>query len=219
MLARLFKTIHSATRRRRLVGPALCAVVIALLCTAGVRAHEIGTTHVAVIFQEDRTYDVEVVTDAAALVDKLEASAGASLPADTSSAHLESLLPGFDEAFRQRVKLSFDDSEVRPLISYSVAPGSDVASPPVATIRLTGQIPQDARHFTWTYGWTFASYALTVRTAASEPAATAWLEGGQTSTPFELTAPPPPVDRVDTALRYLTLGFTHIVPYGLDHML
>ena len=98
-------------------------------------------------------------------------------------------------------------------------PGSTPRRPPVATIRLTGQIPPDARHFTWTYAWTFASYAMTVRSAASENPATEWLEGGQTSAPFALTSPAPPVDRLGTAWRYLTLGFTHIVPNGLDHML
>src|SRR4029453_954891 len=45
-----------------------------------------------------------------------------------------------------------------------------------------------------------------------------WLEGGQTSAPFALTGAPP-ADRLSTAWRYLTLGFTHIVPHGLDHML
>jgi len=34
-----------------------------------------------------------------------------------------------------------------------------------------------------------------------------------------VTAPAPPVDRLDTVRRYFTLGFTHIVPLGLDHML
>ena len=89
----------------------------------------------------------------------------------------------------------------------------------MATIRLTGQIPPGARHFTWSYAWTFASYAMTVRRAASENPATEWLEGGQTSAPFALTSPAPPVDRLGTAWRYLALGFTHIVPHGLDHML
>ena len=117
------------------------------------------------------------------------------------------------------MKIAFDASEVRPAIAYSVAPGIDAASAAVATIRLTGQIPPGARHFTWTYAWTFASYAMTVRSAASENPATEWLEGGQTSAPFALTSPAPPVDRLGTAWRYLTLGFTHIVPHGLDHML
>jgi hydrogenase/urease accessory protein HupE len=197
----------------------LCAVVVALFCGVAVRAHEIGTTRVAVLFSEGRTYDVEIVTDASALVEKLAASAGRTSPADASPARLQALLTSFDGKFRQRVKLAFDTSEVRPAIAYAVAPGSEVASAPVATIRLTGQIPSDARHFTWTYAWTFASYALLVRSAASGNPSTTWLEGGQSSAPLELTSPAPPVDRRGTAWRYFTLGFTHILPHGLDHML
>jgi hydrogenase/urease accessory protein HupE len=219
VLASVFGVMRSASQRRCLAGPALCAAGVALLCGAAVRAHEIGTTRVSVFFQEGRTYDAEIVTDATALVEKLGASVGWSSPADTRPARLQSLLTSFDEKFRQRVKLGFNGSDVRPVISYSVAPGIDTASPSVATIRLTGQIPPGARHFTWTYAWTFASYALTVRRAASENAATEWLEGGQTSAPFALTSPAPPVDRLATAWRYLTLGFIHIMPNGLDHML
>jgi len=208
-----------AFRRRAVRGAAPFAVLMALLCGTAVRAHEIGTTRVSVLFQEGRTYDIEIVTDAAALVEKLEASAGRSLPADTSPARLQSLLPGFDEIFRRRIKIAFDASEVRPAIAYSVVPPADASSATVATIRLTGEIPRDARHFTWTYAWTFASYAMAVRSAASDNPATEWLEGGQSSAPFALTSSAPPVDRLVTARRYLTLGFTHIVPHGLDHML
>jgi hydrogenase/urease accessory protein HupE len=174
---------------------------------------------VAVFFQEDRTYAIEIVTDAASLVEKLEASAGSLPPADTGPARLQSLLTSFDEKFRQRVKIVFDASDVRPAIAYSVTPGTNAGPAAVATIRLTGQIPEGARHFTWTYAWTFASYAMTVRSAASENPATEWLEGGQSSAPFALTSQPPPVDRRGTAWLYLTLGFTHIMPNGLDHML
>jgi hypothetical protein len=197
----------------------LCAVVVALLSGTAVRAHEIGTTRVSVLFEEGRTYNVEIVTDAGALVEKLEASTSGSSPVDTSSVRLQSLLTSFDEKFRQRVKVAFDAREVRPAISYTVAPGNDAASPAVATIRLTGQIPLGARHFTWTYAWTFVSYALTVQRSASENATTEWLEGGQASTPFALTSPAPPTTRLGTARRYLTLGFIHIVPLGLDHIL
>ena len=171
------------------------------------------------LFQEGRTYNVEIVTDATALVEKLETLAGRSLPAGVQADRLQSVLADSDETFRRRFTLTFDGSEVRPAIAFSVSPGVDASSAPVATIRLTGQIPPAARSFTWTYGWTFASYAMTVRSAASENPATEWLEGGQTSAPFVLTSPAPPVDRLGTAWRYLALGFTHIVPKGLDHML
>lgn len=164
-------------------------------------------------------YDVEIVTDAAALVEKLKASAGSSSPSEIRAARLESVLASFDEKFRQRMKIAFDGSDVRPAITYSVGAGNDDASAAMATIRLTGPIPPNARHFTWTYAWTFASYAMTVRSGPSDNPTTEWLEGGQTSAPFALLVPSPRVDRLATAWRYLTLGFTHIVPKGFDHVL
>jgi hypothetical protein len=39
-------------------------------------------------------------------------------------------------------------------------------------------------------------------------------QGGQTSPPFSITAPVRPMGRVEIAVRYLGLGFTHILPKG-----
>jgi len=168
----------------------IAAGLTLVLCSGLAHAHEIGTTRVSVAFHEARTYDVEIVTDATALAEKLDASPGS----------------GFDDKFRQRVKVTFDGADVRPQISYSIEAAA-------ATIHLTGQIPPNAQHFAWTFGWTFATYALTAG------GTTQWLEGGQTSASLALASLAPPPDRISTAWRYLRLGFTHIVPYGLDHML
>jgi hydrogenase/urease accessory protein HupE len=197
----------------------LVCPVILLIWSAAAGAHEIGTTRVSVLFHASRTYDIEIVTDATALLEKLQVTAGLPSSADTSAAHLQSVLNGFDEQFRKRVKVTFDGSDVRSAIAYSVTPATDAMSAIVATIRLTGPIPLDAQNFSWTFGWTFASYAITFRNAASQNPVTAWLEGGQSSAPLALKAPDPPVDRLATARRYFQLGFTHILPYGLDHML
>lgn len=195
----------STSEGRWLTGLALQAGITALLFSPAMRAHEIGTTRVAVTFQQSRTYDIEIVTDAASLAEKLQVSTD--------------LLGTKDQAFRRRVKVAFDASEVQPQIAYSVTPGREPGSAPIATLRLTGEIPSQARHFTWTYAWTFASYGLTVRSAAGADMTTQWLEGGQTSAPFLLSASAPSVKRRDTIWRYLALGFTHILPNGLDHML
>ena len=219
MCASIFAVMRSPSPSRWLAGPALCAALLALVCGAAVRAHELGTTRVSVLLQEGHTYNVEIVTDAAALVEKLEASSGQPPSAGFGPDRLQFLLAHFDEKFRQRVKLTFDASEVRPAIGYAVSSGTDASSAPIATIRLTGQIPPGARRFTWSYAWTFASYAVTVRSSPAQDPTTEWLEGGQSSAPFVLTSPAPPVDRLGTAWRYLALGFTHIVPKGLDHML
>ncbi len=193
--------------------------LVALLCCGVAHAHEIGTTRVSVLLKEDRTYDVEIVTDASALAEKLEASAGGSVPAKLDPAGFQVLFESFGPTFRQRVKIAFDGAEVRPAIAYSVAPPIDPTSATAATIHLTGQMPAGTHHFTWAFGWTFASYALTIRSAATDNPATEWLEGGQSSAPFALASPAKPLNRLHTAWLYLKLGFTHIVPLGLDHML
>jgi len=189
-----------------------------LCCGLPVWAHEIGTSRVSALFHDGR-FDVEIVTDATALGEKLEASVGTSLPAKISPGELQSLLTGFDGTFRQRVKLAFDGAGVRPAITYAVEPPVDATSATAVTVHLTGPIPPNAKCSTWNFGWTFASYALTIRNGAGENPATEWLEGGETSKPFALATPAPPVNRLSTAGRYLLLGFTHIVPMGLDHML
>lgn len=171
--------------------------ILLLLCAAVGLAHEIGTTRVSARFQPDRTYFIEVVTDAASLAAKLDPSAAPERLSD------------YETLFRRRVQIGFDGAESRPAISYSVSPDA------IATIRMTGPVPPDARRFTWTYSWTFSTYSLTIQ---GSPAAQ-WLEGGQMSVPFDLTTLPPPLSRAAVAWRYLSLGFSHILPHGLDHML
>jgi hypothetical protein len=199
--------------RRRTV---LLAAIAVCLAGASPAAHEIGTTHVAALFAADGSYDIQLVTDAAALIEKMRRAPGPASPPESDPARLGMLLPTLDAVFRQRIGLAFDGIAVEPAIAYAVAAADGLAAP-VATIRLTGTVPSGARSVRWTYGWTFASYALTVRrTAASDPS-THWLEGGQVSPAIDITAPSP--DHLRTAGRYLSLGFTHIVPGGLDHVL
>ena len=133
----------------------LCAVVVALLCGAAVRAHEIGTTRVSVLFaggpdlrrrNRDRCHRARREARgrrAGRIVVGCRTLDPARLQSRARAASTRQ--------FRQRVKIAFDASEVRPAIAYAVAPAIDAASAAVATIRLTGQIPPGARHFTWTY--------------------------------------------------------------------
>jgi hydrogenase/urease accessory protein HupE len=209
-------------RRRRVGAAAFLGALASLLYAAPAPAHEIGTTRVSVLFhQEESTYEIELVTDAAALVEKLEAAALSeplSLRQSESARRAEGPAR-FDGTFRRRVRIAFDGAQVRPEIAYSVTPAQDAANPAVATIRLRGPIPATGRQFTWTYGWTFASYAMTLRRSPSGQPVTEWLEGGQSSAPWPWASTAPTPDRGGTALRYLALGFTHIVPLGLDHVL
>jgi hydrogenase/urease accessory protein HupE len=175
--------------------PRFAAII--LLAAAITQAHEIGTSRVSVQFS-DGEYSIELITDAGALREKLAVVGGSTAPANQAG------FEAFDNVFRRRVQVAFDGLNVHPEIEYRLAGV-------MAEIRLKGQIPPGAKQLTWNYGWTFASYSLTAG------GSTEWLEGNQTSKPIPVDSPGRP-DRA-TALRYLLLGFTHIVPKGLDHML
>ena len=202
-------------------------VVAVCLPIAVLDAHEIGTTRVSVDFRGNASYDIEITTDAASLVEKLESVSGAQAQSDPNAenssprnaAVLERLLKTYEEVFRRRMMVSFDGTTVRPSINYAVSGVATATTAPVALIKLSGLVPESARQFEWTYSWTFATYSLTVAADSSEQT-TEWLEGGQRSTPITLSGMARPQrSRAAIATQYLALGFTHIVPKGLDHML
>ena len=138
------------------------------------------------LFADDGTYEIEIMTDAAALVEKLEASSGSSSPAETqavvsriAAVVRRDVSTAGEHRLRRRGSAAdrhiFRDSGSRRLV------GGQRHHP------IERATPSDARHFTWTYAWTFASYALTVR-APNEGAVTEWLEGNQSSAPLALSA-------------------------------
>jgi hypothetical protein len=196
-----------------------CLAVLLLAGGAVVGAHEAGTTKVKALLQSDGAYVIEIVTDATALAEKLDALAGRTPGSDQGPARLQALLTESDGMFRRRVTVRFDGVNVDPAIVYNVAAQADPALPAVATIRLTGDIPEGARDFTWTYAWTFTPYVLTARNGESEAPVTQWLDGGDASAPIAVATRITPADRLATAWRYVALGFTHILPYGIDHVL
>src|SRR6188474_3171700 len=191
-------------------------------------AHEIGTTRVTVRFPTDDTFRIEVVTDARALLEKLEALAGAARP-DTAPSlpeRLNGVPPQSDsrrfldvqQLFLDRVAITFDTHAVRPDVQAVFAPPEDENSPSVATVALLGHIPAGARQLTWRYGWTFSTYSIEVQKKDGD-SRTEWLEGEEDSAPIPLDARLPRTSRAWVFWQYLGLGFTHIVPKGLDHIL
>ena len=179
-------------------------------------AHEIGTTRVTVRFPTDDTFRIEVVTDAQALLEKLEAMTGTGRPnpAQPDSRRFVEL----QHVFLDRVAVRFDTHAVRPDIRAVFAPSKDETSPSVATVTMLGHVPTGARQLTWRYGWTFSTYSIEVQKKDGD-SRTEWLDGEEDSAPIPLDARLPRTSRASVFWQYLGLGFTHIVPKGLDHIL
>jgi len=83
---------------------------------------------------------------------------------------------------------------------------------------LSGPIPLGAKAFTWRYARAYSTYALSLSNEG-ESNLRQWIEGDATSKPFVLSRAVVPPTRIEIVRQYLALGFTHILPEGLDHIL
>ncbi|HZR22397.1 MAG TPA: HupE/UreJ family protein [Vicinamibacterales bacterium] len=192
-------------------------VLMVLMVPSAARAHEIGKTQVTMTFR-DAAYVTDVVVDPDALLTKLEIASNAPLSRDLDRSSRDRRIRELLPAFGDRITMSFDGTRDRPSVEYRpVSAFSDAAAAP-SIVRLRGRVPAGAREVTFAYGLAIGSFAFNVR-FADGPVQTFWLEGPRTSPAISLVAPPPPPTTGDVIWQYFGLGFTHIVPNGLDHIL
>src|SRR5262245_27836299 len=112
-------------RRQKAEAILLClTLILVAIATTGARAHEIGTTRVTAAVERN-TYRIEIVTDAAALAEKLATAEGWSTPATSDAKVLEAFLQRGEPAFRRRVSLRFDNVVSIPAVVIAVIPATD----------------------------------------------------------------------------------------------
>ncbi len=181
-------------------------------------AHEIATTHVNAAFHRDGAYRIDVVVDPETLLDRLTLlSNGTRVPAPTDAAELQRRIESHRALFLRQVEVTFDGRANAPTLHY--VPLSNDPAKRTALLRLEGRIPNGARTFRWRYALPYSPYLLTLDDEAEPGTSREWIEGDATSKPFPLTKRVVPLTRRQTARLYLRLGFTHIIPRGLDHIL
>ncbi|MCB1735785.1 MAG: HupE/UreJ family protein [Gammaproteobacteria bacterium] len=96
--------------------------------------------------------------------------------------------------------------------------------PRISVITLTGTVPQDARSLTWYYPLNFGDNAVRVRqvNAATEEyhwSEHQWIREDLPSEPFSLTELFAKRPFWQVVGAYMSVGFEHIVPLGMDHIL
>ena len=201
----------------------LAAALACLVSPLELDAHEIGTTRVVAAFAHDDAYAITVTADASALLGRLELAAKRPLSSLTSATEYQRAFDALCDGVTRDVSISFDGvaSVPRPTCVVDAAlsdPGNpfDVLG---VTVTLRGAVPHGARDFRWRYGLTFASYALTVTSSNPATDRITWIDGGEDSGRLALVRAAAPQTRTSVAWMYLGLGFTHILPKGLDHIL
>jgi hypothetical protein len=116
------------------------------------------------------------------------------------------------------IELQFDGAGVRPALSgMDISPVGDVALSRQTVVRLGGAVPAGAKTLAFSYAERFGSCVLRVR--EGERLDAVWLKNGERSAPYVIGKGFDQRTMVDVLLEYTALGFTHIVPLGLDHIL
>jgi hydrogenase/urease accessory protein HupE len=183
--------------------PLLVLAVLAVLWvlfSVPTQAHELGKVQVYTTFQKNGTYQIEMVVDDEHLT-----------PADGGGRHLlDRLAAG--------VAVLFDGRQVFPRVV--VPPVDPEDAPGRVKILLQGPIPGGARTFQLTESFAAGSYPLILKTEGDESSVWQWQEsGGPPGAPFELAKAVVPPTRGEVIREYLALGYSHILPKGLDHIL
>ena len=207
----------TAGNARGLLVPLL--LVTALSCPA--LAHELSPLRVTATFQKDGTYVVDLLVDLEHVPELRGPSAAhqpelrgpAALLPPPSGASPGALLRELEGATR----LTFDGRPAeRPKAEVATAVDGKAS---VTRLRLSGRTPPSVSRFTFSNGAIPGFFALTLRNEGQETAVTRWVEGGKESAPFPLDHAVVPPSRWHIVRLYLALGYTHIIPKGLDHVL
>jgi hypothetical protein len=194
---------------------ATTAALWMLLVATQALAHEIGTTRVTATFPSAADpYVVEIAVDADSLLTKLQLAGGAPLVRPSDLADRDRRIVELRQVFLDQTAIRFDGRRETPAFAYHPGPTADDLS----VVRLTGRPPEGAKAVTISYGLALGSFAVTAQSGGTAQQ-TIWLNGSEESSPISLAGLRPPSMWTETTWRHVKLGYTHILPYGLDHIL
>ncbi len=203
------------TRSGRLV---LALALILALGSRGPIAHEAERTRITLRLESNGQFVLDVANDPSWLLLRLETFAGGSVPANISPAARDARLAQLTAVFADRIVLFVDAHEVRAATVEYIPPPNRDPETPLAIFRLTGVMPRNATRLRWLYGLVADPYPLEIRQPDGS-STVEWITGTNWSEVIDLSKSFTRPTRLEIARQYLWLGYTHILPKGLDHIL
>jgi len=194
-----------------------------LLLPAAVLCHEAERTSVTLTLSADGTFVLDVANDPLWLLLRLETFAGGSVPANVSPEQRDARLAELTSVFADRIVLFVDAHEVRATSIEYISPrdqgsGNGDQGNDLARFHLTGVMPRDATRLRWLYGLVGSSYPIEIRKPDGS-STIEWIDGTNWSSVIDLSKTFTRPTRLEIVRQYLWLGYTHILPKGLDHIL
>lgn len=196
----------------------------------GAWAHKLKPAVVDVIFTADGVYRVEIRANMEAVLAGIGPRHGDTadapqanlyedlreLPPQALAQEIERFAPEYLDA----ITMAFDGRRAHPrFVGATVPEVGDVRLARISTVTLEGETPVYAKSFSWRYASELGNNVLKLHIAGQDAVRSHWLTDGAASEPFALDEAVVPKSRWKVATQYTGLGFTHILPLGLDHIL
>lgn len=208
-------------------------VVLALAALGwpfGSMAHEIRPAIVTVTFTTDGRYHIDISANMEAVLAGISPKHSDTNESPNARSYnelrampapeLKTRIEGFAVTYLAGIMVEFDGVRGHPsLESVAVPETGDVQRARLTTLRLAGTFPSTAHEFRWAYAPEFGASVLRIQKEASEGLSASWLKEGARSEPYRLHEAVKSVSRREVAQQYTLLGFSHILPKGLDHIL
>ena len=173
-----------------------------------------------------REFEIRVISDLDAL------ALGTSQDADSAElaarlqgmpeAEFQTAVDGLKELIQRRIRLRIDGQAVPLRVTFpQFRPDRRVVEDSIlgTLLELRGTLPDGAGEISFFASRAFPPVRLTLRGADDRVLASLLLERGERSPPFPLQGEVRPFSKARVLRRYVVLGFTHILPLGLDHIL
>jgi len=126
----------------------------------------------------------------------------------------------FQTTLLSSLKITTSDNQTVPLSvsSIDIPPVGDISVPRDSTVTLAGALSNNRESYRWQWSKSFGEAIIRVNSDAASLDYAALLSPGQQSEPIQFTQYT--AQSVWTVLKnYIVIGFEHILPKGLDHIL
>jgi hypothetical protein len=193
------------------------AAVFVMLVPSLASGHEIGTTNVRLNSDRAGHWIATITTAPRALLNTLEAEAGEPRTPDVDASTLRRHLEPRLGQIASHLGLRFDGIPCRPLVAIdTLEVPADVTRPSYVALSASCDAATTPSTITWRDDLVYSTYAVVLE--HDRRTQTVWVEGDATAS-LSLQSDAASGARPAIVWQYLRLGFEHILPRGLDHIL
>lgn len=191
-------------------------------------SHDFSITETTIFLDNSNTYQIDMLVDIDALALGVPSTSNSNQVVSVLKAlsleELEQAKERARQTIQRRIRLRFDGSKQVPIITFpdhraQFSVENEIPTFLGLTARLSGKIPKFSTVLTFGASRTFKVVNLTIIDKRVGKTVQHLLGVGEDSPPYNLQSRSLFGGERTVAFRYLLVGFEHILPRGLDHIL